>query len=81
MTRIDVFAPIKQQILQLAEAYGSHGITCDFAEEMLSETHQTVSARIRELVQEEKLLKTPGRRLTRRNCKARVYVSPAVLTP
>jgi hypothetical protein len=50
------------------------GATCDEIEVALAMKHQTASARIRELVLEERLLDSGLRRLTRSNKNAIVWV-------
>jgi hypothetical protein len=62
---------VKRQILDLARAVGT--FTCDDVEASLGLLHATVSARIRELVLEGKLIALPTRGRTRARCHARKY--------
>jgi hypothetical protein len=54
---------------------GEVGMTCDQVEEAMNGRHQTISARIRELVNEGRIIDTGERRLTRSKRSARVYIA------
>lgn len=54
---------------------GRRGLTCDEIEEQMSGRHQTISARVRELVQLGRIRDLGLRRKTRSGRNARVYVA------
>jgi hypothetical protein len=57
------------------------GLTCDEVEDLMSERHQTISARVNELRDGGLIVDTGARRRTRSNRKAAVYVATKFLTP
>lgn len=63
---------LRSKIFNLIAQRG--GLTCDEVEEITGMRHQTASARIRELVLENKIRDSQKKRLTRSNRKAVVYV-------
>jgi hypothetical protein len=65
---------MRTKVLSYIESLGPKGATCDEVEEVLQLKHQTASARIRELVIDEKLIDTGRRRKTRSGSSARIYV-------
>jgi hypothetical protein len=65
---------IRIKILNYIESTGSRGATCDEVEETMQLKHQTASARIRELVLDDKIIDTGLRRKTRSGSGARIYV-------
>lgn len=67
----------RQQDLVLASiaARYSEGMTCDEVEVALSLSHQTASARIRDLVKAGAIVDSGQRRKTRSGRKAAVYVA------
>lgn len=67
-------ASIRGRILKLMGSFPPQDWTCDRVEEITKLKHQTVSARIRELVQLGKIKDSGTRRKTRSNRNARVYV-------
>lgn len=62
---------------------GLVGMTCDEVEEAMNGRHQTISARIKELLNEGRIIDSGKRRATRSKRQARVYLAtsnaPAVL--
>lgn len=58
---------------------GPAGMTCDECEVEMRGRHQTISARIRELVLGSSLVDTGRRRFTRSGRQAAVYVAPMFL--
>ena len=64
---------IRAKCLALIERSGTVGVTCDELEVMLRMRHQTISARVRELVLMEEIYDTGARRKTRSGRGARVY--------
>jgi hypothetical protein len=54
---------------------GEVGMTCDQVEEAMNGRHQTISARIRELVNEGRIIDTGERRPTRSGRQARIYIA------
>ena len=65
---------------------GSVGMTCDRVEEIMDGRHQTISARIRELVNEGRIVDTGKRKPTRSGRQARIYVAtcnadPTIINP
>lgn len=67
---------LQRLVVALAELRGPKGFTCDEAELALKQRHQSVSARIRELVQKGLLLKTELKRKTSSGRQAFVYIAP-----
>lgn len=67
-------ARIRQSVFEVVEAAGLRGVTCDGVEEKLDGRHQTISARVRELVQLGQIRDSGRRRKTRSGRTARVYV-------
>jgi hypothetical protein len=65
---------MRTKVLNYIQAMGPKGATCDEVEETLQLKHQTASARIRELVIDDKLIDTGRRRKTRSGSSARIYV-------
>jgi predicted transcriptional regulator len=72
---------LRERVYQVI-ADSPNGITCDDVESMLGERHQSVSARVRELVQAGRIHDTGTKRKTRGGRWARVYrvhpVNPVV---
>jgi hypothetical protein len=66
-------ASLRRQALLTIESGGPDGRTCDECEVILGGRHQTVSARIWELVQLNLIFDTGKRRPTRSRRKARIY--------
>lgn len=66
---------LREIVLTQIRISGMFGITCDEIEQQLGMKHQTVSARIRELVQKDKIEDTGMRRKTRSGSKAIVWTS------
>ena len=64
-----------------AETNDPPGLTCDQVEVITGGAHQTISARIRDLVLNGSIYDTGDRRLTRRGRKAAVYRIKAVGWP
>jgi hypothetical protein len=60
---------------------GDVGMTCDEVEVAMRGRHQTISARIRELVCEGRIIDSGRRRATRSGRKAAVYIATANATP
>jgi biotin operon repressor len=71
----------RQKVYESIATSLSKGQTCDEAEEALEMTHQTVSARIKELKDTGYIVDTGDRRKTRSKQKAAVYVATEFLTP
>lgn len=67
------FAVKQRERVYAAIAAREIGATCDEIEVDLNLPHQSASARIRELVQEERIYNTGGRRATRSGRAAAVY--------
>ena len=65
---------IRRKIWEHVLSFGANGLTCDDVEHGLGIVHTTTSARIRELQQDGRLIKTARKRLTRQKRYARVYV-------
>ena len=63
----------RENIFAFIVASGSNGATCDEVEEATDIPHQTASARIKELCNDEKIHYTDVRRKTRLGKTARVY--------
>jgi len=63
---------LRARIMALFELH-TEGLTCDDVEALTGKRHQTVSARIRELVQAARIFDTGARRVTRSGASARVY--------
>ncbi len=68
-----------EQILAHVRRALTVGSTCDEAEEALSLTHQTCSARFHDLEEQGRLIRTTVSRRTRSGRKASVYVIGMVL--
>lgn len=66
--------PMKEDILFLIRKRPVTGFTCDEVETKTGGPHQTVSARVRDLVKEGRIKDSGQRRPTRRGRAARVYV-------
>jgi hypothetical protein len=66
---------LRDKIFRAIFAAGVKGKTCDECEEDLSMSHQTTSARIRELRQQRSILDTGLLRKTRSGRNAAVYVA------
>lgn len=66
-------AQLREEVYRAIRACGVSGATCDQVESILDRRHQTVSARIRELVQLGRIVDTGQRRPTRSRRPARVY--------
>jgi hypothetical protein len=60
---------------------GSVGMTCDRVEEIMDGRHQTISARIRELRNEGRIVDSGQRRPTRSGRQAIVYLATCNATP
>lgn len=69
------------RVLDLLEAVGPIGATCDEAEEVLALAHQNASARFRELEKAGEILRSPRFRPTRLGRAAQVYVWMGLLCP
>lgn len=63
---------LQQQVLEVIRA-APDGLTCDAVEARLEGRHQTISARVRELVQLSLIFDTGRREKTRSGRRARVY--------
>lgn len=72
---------LRERIFVAIDATETDGMTCDEAEVALDLRHQTVSARIRELSLDGRLVETKNRRRTRAGRYAAVYVSFRHLRP
>ena len=72
-------ASLRLRILRRVRESVGEGMTCDEVEDVMKLRHQTASARIRELVQDNKLVDSGYRRLTRSNHPATVWMIPAVV--
>ena len=69
-------APIlRQQALEMIERAGGEGVTCEQVELAMGQSHQSVSARIRELVLMGKVVDSGARRANRSGRTARVYMA------
>jgi hypothetical protein len=71
----EVSGSLRSKILAHISASGIKGMTCDQCEEDLGMSHQTTSARIRELRRDKAILDTGLRRKTRSGRNAAVYVA------
>lgn len=65
---------LRARCLQLIKDASKRGLTCDELEDITGERHQTISARVRELVLRSKILDSGSRRATRSGSQARIYV-------
>lgn len=63
----------KHRMMILVALDVNPGQTCEELEDFLKMKHQTCSARISELLKDEKIVDTGERKLTRSGKKARVY--------
>lgn len=72
---------LRERIYTLIHNTARGGLTCDEAEVLSRGRHQTVSARVRELVNANRILDTGARRKTRSGCQARVYIASRYATP
>jgi hypothetical protein len=64
---------IREKVFALIASSGERGRTCDEVEAILQRSHQTVSARVRELVLAERIYDCGERRATRTGWHAVVY--------
>lgn len=64
----------RERICRLVARAGDYGVTCDEAEVITTGSHQTVSARFRELVLADRIMDSGRRRKTRSGRNANVYV-------
>ncbi len=67
---------IRADALRMFSKVGERGATCDELEQMFDTSHQTMSARVRELALAGEIVETASRRKTRSGRQARVYVLP-----
>jgi predicted transcriptional regulator len=65
---------MREQILSYITVMGDYGCTCDEVEEALNLKHQTASARIKELMNDNLITLNGKQRLTRSKRKANVYI-------
>lgn len=65
---------LRARCLELVKSANKLGRTCDELEQMTGERHQTISARVRELVLAEKIMDSGARRKTSSGSSARIYV-------
>ena len=68
---------LRRDVLKLIARTDDYGLTCDDVEVSMSRSHQTISARIRELAQGGLVEDSGRRRFTRSGRTARVYVATA----
>lgn len=66
---------LREKVFCLLIGSADTGLTCDEVEVILGRTHQTVSARITELVAEGRIRDSFRRRPTRSGRQARVYIA------
>jgi hypothetical protein len=66
-------ASLRARCLQLIKDANMRGMTCDEIELVTGERHQTISARVRELVLADKILDSGARRATSSGSQARIY--------
>lgn len=65
--------PMQAEILRLLGVYADRGLTCDAVERITGWSHQSASARIRELVKAELVVDSGERRAGRSGRSGRVY--------
>ena len=79
---VEATAPRDQdRILASVGARHSDGMTCDELEVALGLSHQTASARVRDLVKAGRIIDSGKRRKTRTGRSAAVYVRAVVTVP
>ena len=66
---------LKKTVFEKIRTMSAWGSTCDELEEVLDLSHQTLSARVRELWQEGFINRTDRTRMTRSGRQARVYTA------
>lgn len=72
---IDNARQLRAVVFSCVLSCGEIGVTCDQVEVVMSGRHQTISARIRELVNEGRIIDTGERRPTRSGRGARIYIA------
>lgn len=68
-------ANMRNRVLVYIRAARGMGMTCDECEEQMAGRHQSISARVRELVLLKKIRDSGHRRKTRSGRQARIYVA------
>lgn len=71
---VPVVHRLRSYVLQLVDAAGINGVTCDEVEVIGNLSHQTASARVNELVNNGSIVDSGARRPTRSGRMARVMV-------
>jgi hypothetical protein len=66
--------PLTERMLDMIEEAEPRGVTCEDLEDALSAHHQSVSARLRDLLMQGRILDSGNTRETRSGRKARVYI-------
>jgi hypothetical protein len=66
---------VRERVYAFVKAQGACGATCDEVEAALGLSHQSASARLRELALKDRVVDSCGRRLTRLGRKAIVWYS------
>ncbi len=75
VSQLPAAASVRSRVLVHVRAARGRGVTCDEIEEQMAGRHQTISARVRELVQLGFIRDSGVRRKTRSGRKARIYVA------
>lgn len=74
-SQLPVALSMRSRVLVHVRAARGEGITCDEVEERMAGRHQSISARVRELVLMGKIRDSGYRRTTRSGRAARIYVA------